>query len=134
MRSFSSVSERFRISPENQPETSASLCFARVGPMNFGSMGSVRAVWGGERGARRLLVRQVSRLVSPPSCGRSLLVQAMGAMPSRIVMGRIVMASASDAEALLLLAHGVIRRGLAHALPRRARRHAHIPPGIPRRP
>src|SRR6516162_8629301 len=129
MRSFSSVSEHFKISPENQPETSASSCFARIGPRIFGSMGNLTPVSVPEKPACRLSVRQVSRLVSPPSCGRSLLVQAMGAMPRRIFM-----MAASDAETLLLPARGVIGRGLAHALARRSRRNPDIPPGIAGRP
>src|SRR6516165_3142149 len=129
MRSFSSVSERFRISPENQPETSASPCFARIGPRSIGSMGNLTPVSVPEKPACRLSVRQVSRLVSPPSCGKSLLVQAMGAMPRRIFI-----LAASDAETLLLLARGMIGRGLAHAFPRRSCRDPDIPPGIARRP
>src|SRR5215510_2226143 len=126
MRRFSLSTEPLSSWPENQPETSFKLWAARIGPRTFGSIGNLPPVSVPLKPAARLSVRQVSSGVSPPSCGRSSLDQAMGAMPRRTGM--------SDSDALLLLALGVIGRGLAHALARIDLGHADVPPGVARRP
>src|SRR5262245_54165974 len=127
MRSFSFSTLPSSRRPENQPETSFNLCARRMGPSLAGSIGNLPPVSVPLKPAARLSFRQVSSGVSPPSCGRSSLDQAMGAMPRRTGMG-------SDSDALLLLALGVIGRGLAHAFARVDLRDAHVPPGVARRP
>src|SRR5262245_13024195 len=126
MRSFSCSTEPSSRRPENQPETSFNLCARRMGPSLAGSIGNLPPVSVPLKPAARLSVRQVSSGVSPPSCGRSSLDQAMGAMPRRTGM--------SDSDALLLLALGVIGRGLAHALARIDLGHADVPPRVARSP
>src|SRR5215470_4148138 len=120
MRACSSSSGRDRSSPEYQPEISASSCLSRMGPRILGSMGNLTPVSVPENPASRLSFKQVSRLVSPPSWGRSLLVQAMGATPSRIFI------APSDSQALLALRGAVLCRRLLHALAARHLGHAHV--------
>src|SRR6476661_8024228 len=84
MRACSALTVRLRSSPENQPETSASRCLARIGPSVVASIGNLTPVSVPENPALRLSRKHVSSVVSPPSCGRSLFDQAMGATPKRM--------------------------------------------------
>src|SRR4029453_16040249 len=98
-----------------------------MGPSLAGSIGNLPPVSVPLKPAARLSARQVSSGVSPPSCGRSSLDQAMGAMPKRI---SIKIAP----PPFLALALGMIGRPLAHALALAHRGHADIPPRVARRP
>src|SRR3990167_218807 len=130
MRACSALTERLRSSPENQPETSFRRWLARIGPRVFASIGNLTPVSVPEKPACLVSRRQVSRLVSPPSCGRSLFDQAIGATPRR--MGPAV--GISDSDPLLRLALLVLGAGGTHFFPSADFRDAGLPPGVAGRP
>src|SRR5438046_9451419 len=113
MRACSALTVRVSNSPENHPDTRASLCFCRMGPRTAASIGNLAPVSGPEKPALRLSRRQVSSVVSPPSCGRSLFDQAIGATPKR--MGPEV--GMSDADPLPAPSARHVGTGGAHLLP-----------------
>src|SRR5690348_6579208 len=90
MRFCSAFTVELRSSPENQPEISASLCFLRIGPSTVGSIGNLTPVSVPVKPAFRSALRQVSSEVSPPSSSMSLFDQAIGATPSLMGPGTMV--------------------------------------------
>src|SRR3954463_2912714 len=89
-------------------------------------MGNFTPVSVPEKPASLVSARQVSNVVLPPSCGRSLLVHAIGATPKRIFI--------SYTQPLLLLAFALLGVRFAHRLALAHRRHADVPPCVARRP
>ena len=86
MRTISSSTLSSSNSPENQPDTSCSPWPSRIGLRTAGSIGNLTPVSVPEKPAARVSARHTSSGVSPPSSGRSLLVQAIGAMARRMAM------------------------------------------------
>src|SRR5437868_13320501 len=130
MRACSAFTERFSSPPENQPETSLRRCFANWGASFAASIGNLTPVSVPEKHALRLSRRHVSSVVSPPSCGRSLFDQAIGATPRRIGPAVGIL----DADPLAGAAGGHIGAGGADLLALAHLRHADVPPGIAGRP
>ena len=82
-RSFSSTR------PEYQPDTSFRSCAASTSFSSRGVFGNFPPVSVPEKPASRLSDRHTSSGVSPPSSGRSSLVQAIGAMPRRAFISEL---------------------------------------------
>src|SRR5262245_57794982 len=78
----SAFQSRRRISPEYQPETSARLCFFRIGLSAATVRGNLRPSSVPEKPAARVWERQVSRGILPPSQCMQSFVQPIGLMPS----------------------------------------------------